>query len=169
MGVSIPDEFRGDMAMAGEWQVTEERIIGPADGEKKPDALAMGVRKRAAPGDEDEEELAEAKKKRYGSSYRTYPTGEDNSYLDALLSKPLSKVKSESADIKPEPEVKAEIVSTDVKIKSEPSEDTIRSLSEVKTEPTEEVKLDVDVKEEPGAATNGVIFKKRKAKNIRQK
>lgn len=53
MGVSIPEEFRPDMAMAGEWQVTSERIIEP-EGEKKPDALALGVRKRAVEEEEEE-------------------------------------------------------------------------------------------------------------------
>lgn len=180
MGVSIPDEFRADMAMAGEWQVTEERIVGPGDGENKLDALAMGIRKRAAPGDEDEEEMAmEAKKKRFGSAYRTYPNGEDNSDLDALLSKPLNKLKSDPIAIKAEPEVKTEVSTEETKIKEEPSEEATTSISNIKTEPSDEFKLNPiaisahttgsDIKEEPGAATGGVVFKKRKAKNIRQK
>lgn len=83
MGVSIPDEFRPEMAMAGEWQVTSERIIETEDGEKKPDALALGVRKRVL--DEEELEAAQVKKRRWGSTYKTYPAEEDNSDLDALL------------------------------------------------------------------------------------
>jgi hypothetical protein len=66
LGVSIPDGYRPDMAMAGEWQVTAERIIEP-DGEKKTDALALGVRKRVVEEDEGE---VEVKKRRWGSTYK---------------------------------------------------------------------------------------------------
>ncbi|KAA8576849.1 hypothetical protein EYC84_006895 [Monilinia fructicola] len=66
LGVSVPDEFRSDLAMAGEWQVTSERIIDDGSGEKKPDALALGVRKREV--EDEDEEAKEAKKEKMGTT-----------------------------------------------------------------------------------------------------
>ncbi|KAH6678683.1 hypothetical protein B0J14DRAFT_328479 [Halenospora varia] len=178
MGVSIPDEFRPDMAMAGEWQVTEERVIEP-DGEKKPDALALGVRKRTL--EEDEAEAAEIKKMRWGSKYKTHPTEEDDVDLDTLLSNATRKGK--------EPAIKAEV---DVKVKPESEGKTgetkdpvevardsvITVPGGIKKEPSDletnlttvEPSTASDVKQEGQLeAVPGVVFKKRKAKNIRQK
>lgn len=178
MGVAIPDEFRPDMAMAGEWQVTSERIIEP-EGEKKPEALALGVRKRE-PGDEDEEEL-EAKKRRWGSAYRSHPAEEDDGDLDALLSnatrKPQSKVEMKEEfkeEVKEEPgpaELGVSIPADDVvkkpNIKREPS-DGEAPLPDVISPLNTAMKQEDGLGEEVTPAP-GVVFKKRKAKNIRQK
>jgi hypothetical protein len=183
MGVSIPDEFRPEMAMAGEWQVTSERIIEPEDGEKKPDALALGVRKRVL--DEEELEAAEAKKRRWGSTYRTHPTEEDNGDLDTLLGNVTRKGKESAAKTEAKDEVKQEIkegpeaggVQVDGQeafshgledsnppgIKREPS-DGENLISSTLPRLDSNLKQEVD---EPTAP--GVVFKKRKAKNIRQK
>jgi hypothetical protein len=176
MGISIPDEFRPDMAMAGEWQVTSERIIEPEDGEKKPDALALGVRKRVL--DEDELEAAEAKKRRWGSTYKSHPTKEDTGDLDALLGNVTSKGKEAAVKTESREEMKEEI-------KGEPEVDSQPAISQdfeeqkrtgIKKEPSDEdisasiPPLNPGVKQEGGEpAPPGVVFKKRKAKNIRQK
>jgi hypothetical protein len=179
MGVSIPNEFRGEMAMAGEWQVTSERIIDPNESQdKKPDAIGFGVRKRVAPEDEEEAEAIETKKRRWGSTYRTHPGGDDDADLDTLLNKSTAKVRAASADtdvkqeaveslggeIKPLPGVEPD-VALDQKpsIKREPSD------GHVKLSDSSPTLADVNVKDEPDAATGNVVFKKRKAKNIRQK
>lgn len=176
MGISIPDEFRPDMAMAGEWQVTSERIIDSEDSEKKPEALALGVRKRVP--DEDELEAAEAKKRRWGSTYKSHPTEEDNGYLDALLGNVTRKGKLHAMKTESQEEVKE-------RIKGEPEIDDQSAISQgpegpksagIKREPSDgEVPpiippLDSDLKPEGEEPANpGVVFKKRKAKNIRQK
>lgn len=176
MGISIPDEFRPDMAMAGEWQVTSERIIEAEDREKNPDALALGVRKRVL--DEDELEAAEAKKRRWGSTYKLHPTEEDTGDLDALLGNVTSKGKEPAMKTESRVEVKEEI-------KGEPEVDGQPAISQgfeeqnltgIKKEPSDEdisasiPQLDPGVKQEGGEpAAPGVVFKKRKAKNIRQK
>lgn len=98
MGVSIPEQFRPDMAMAGEWEVVSEKPVGErggADGAAK----VKGVRKRKMP-DEDEglEEGGEAgenaSRKPWGSTFRTYPGGggggEGDAELDMLLGKTIS-------------------------------------------------------------------------------
>ncbi len=175
MGVAIPDEFRGEMALAGEWQVTEERIV-EEDGEKRPDAVALGVRKRAV-GEEDEEEQ-EAKKRRWGSTYKSHPGVGDDGDLDALLSNATRKdkgVKKEEDVVKQETkseetpsgeasqpvehEVKSETTVKQEEVKSEPG-DNPASIQDVKP-----ALLAEDVTDPAG----GVVFKKRKAKNIRQK
>jgi len=167
MGIAIPDEFRPDMAMAGEWEVTSERILEP-EGEKKPDAIALGVRKRE-PTDEDKEEL-EAKKRRWGNAHRTHPTDEGNGDLDALLNNAIGKgktlaVKTEvkdegTKDIKEEPGASADKVPG---LKREPSDGD--ELLPAALPPFEEAAK----QEGEEGGTPGVVFKKRKAKNIRQK
>jgi hypothetical protein len=176
LGVSIPDEFRGDMALAGEWQVTEERIINPTQGEKNPDAVALGIRKRSAPGDEDEMMDAEIKRKRYGSSYRTYPTSGDDGDLDALLSNPIGKTKLPAPQ-----EIKAEADSDQKPVKMESTETKPvkdePDIIAIKREPSEETKPlsvhdkveDAHIKADPDGSVPGFVFKKRKAKNIRHK
>lgn len=167
------------MAMAGEWEVTEQRIIDDDDGEKKPDAVALGVRKRAA--EDEDEEAAEANKRRWGSAYRSHPTDEDDTDLDALLGNVVVKgkglvVKSEARDdvkveLKEEPNMSdvpsqaAALVNTadlnPAGIKREPSDGGL-------TEPTAPPP-DTSVKPEAEHKEPEVVFKKRKAKNIRQK
>ena len=72
MGVAVPEEFRGDLAMAGDWQVVSERVIydhdeegvkKEEDGARKEErehaaaqGLSIGVRKRKYEGQEDEAE-----------------------------------------------------------------------------------------------------------------
>jgi len=164
------------MAMAGEWQVTSERIIEPEDGEKKPDALALGVRKRVL--DEDELEAAEAKKRRWGSTYKSHPTEEDNGDLDALLGNVTRKGKEPAIKMEVTAEVKEEITG-DPNVKVEPAvlggfEE--QKPAELKREPSDGgippsiPILDSDLKQEGDEPIGpGVVFKKRKAKNIRQK
>ena len=93
--------------MPGEWQVTSERIIDPENTEKKPEALALGVRKRVV--DEEEAELNEAKKRRWGSTYRTHPTEDRDDDLDALLSNATRKGKEPATKVEVKEENKQEI------------------------------------------------------------
>jgi hypothetical protein len=177
MGVSIPDEFRPDMAMPGEWEITEQRIIGE-DGEKKVEATAMGIHTKR-PLEEEDEEAIEAKKRRWGSTYRTYPGQEDHEDLDALLNNmtkgkgPLIKaeVKEEvKAETKDEVELSEQALETSasfVKVSSAVSPPPI------KREPSDtadmELPQDPTTKDEADeSAPAGPVFKKRKAKNSRQ-
>jgi len=178
MGVSIPDEFRPEMAMAGEWQVTSERIIEPEDGEKKPDALALGIRKRVL--DEEELEAAEIKKRRWGSTYRTHPTEEDNGDLDALLGNVTRKGKEPAMTVakeEPKREIKEEPEEGGTQVA--PAQDSKEYKPDgIKREPSDGETaisfalppLDATLKDEGDEpSVPGVVFKKRKAKNIRQK
>jgi hypothetical protein len=177
MGVSIPDEFRGEMAMAGEWQVTSERIIDPTEGkEKKPEAIGFGVRKRTVPDDEEEAEAAETKKRRWGSTYRTHPGGDDDADLDALLNMSAAKGKQARADsdVNQElPEGASNESKPLLKVEAEFREDHKLSITressdgQVKLTDTLPALADVDIKNDSGSGN--VVFKKRKAKNAHQK
>ncbi len=58
LGVSIPDALRGDLAMAGDWTVTETRVIAEEGGSGSTTARSFGVRKRVRGdgGDDDDED-----------------------------------------------------------------------------------------------------------------
>lgn len=97
MGVAIPEEFRREMAMAGDWQVLSEKPVREFEKREKeeykdikPDAMGIGVRKRKHNGqDEEEEEVEDTMvRKGWGSTARTYPnlTSHDDE-LDFLLGK----------------------------------------------------------------------------------
>lgn len=172
MGIAIPDELRPDMALAGEWQVTSERVIDE-DEEKKPEAIALGVRKRTAADEEEEEQ--EVKKRRWGTTYKTHPGASEDLDLDALLSNATRKdsgVQKEGS-----PAVKQEEAGETPLVKAEDDTEISASLVKqdiVKSEPVEaESGIAAEVKQDPEGMSNdasaGVVFKKRKAKNIRQK
>jgi len=181
MGVSIPDEFRPDMAMAGEWQVTEQRIIEVGDGEKKPEAVALGVRKR--PLENEEDEATDGSKRKWGSSYRTHPEEEDDTDLDALLGSVTRKGKGLASNLEAKDIVKFE-PETELQTNDLPSQVSaglhdstkVERAAEIKKEPADGefidqtiTSLDTSVKQEDGQMSTGVVFKKRKTKNIRQK
>ena len=98
MGVVVPEDFRREMAMVGDWQTTSQRILydshAKADGIKKEEdgedskaTLNIGVRKRKFEGQEEEEDAGErVVRKGWGSTTRAYPgAGGDDEDLDALL------------------------------------------------------------------------------------
>ncbi|KAI0899068.1 hypothetical protein F4806DRAFT_493569 [Annulohypoxylon nitens] len=183
MGIDVPTELRRDMAMAGEWTVTNTRIIKDTsntdDPDAKPDnvdAIASGVRKRPKP-EEDEEEEENAikslfkKPKKWGRDTKHAP--ENDAELDALLSGTLTKLPKteESSDDAPKkeedlPNIKKEDAS--LSIKKETDEDP--SLSDIKPT-TVGLVTEAPVKQEEGTEGEAptVIFKKRKPKNIRQR
>lgn len=189
LGVNIPTELRGNMAMAGEWTVTATRVIregnGDAEGvgEKKEgemvadQARATGV-KRERERTEEEKEQEEAikglfaKRRKWGVDSKRMPC-DDDAELDALLSGPLPVKKEETPPI----------------VKKEESQDGAESeggdqpgdtISHIKKEPSgDEAGLD-GVATQPGVGADAspatdeaepaaVMFKKRKPKNIRQK
>jgi hypothetical protein len=186
LGVNIPIELRGTMAMAGEWTVTSTRVIeNPDSKELDPASRATGVKREREPT-EEEKEQEEAikglfKRRKWGVDSKIMPA-EDDSELEALLSGPLVKTKKEED----EPEIKTEDTGGEAVqgdgadlAKQEPS-------SLVKKEPdVEEPGLDATASKESGprsapggpgvegtdgaAAGTAVMFKKRKPKNIRQK
>jgi hypothetical protein len=178
MGIVIPDEFRKDLAMAGEWKpVSQTPVVTKAKKEDmKPETMAVGIRKRKKDGqEEEEEEGAKKPRKGWGSAFKTYPgsrnSGDD---VEALLGGPI-KLKNESndPDVKPESEedavkieepapdeaplIPAEGQELEPPIKTEDSAKPAADFPPVKIE-------DIENTHPPPAA--GIVFKKRKAKPV---
>ena len=178
--------------MAGDWQTTAERLVYENDVMKKeetedvkPGGLNVGVRKRKFEGQEEEEEAGETVVRRgWGSTIRAYPgQGGDEEDLSMLL-------KSTKRDIRdgegletlgsrrpPGPdqaEGSAAIKGSQPRlgspaIKKEESADSGGMRDTMSSETAVTEALPESVKQEEDPPEPGVIFKKRKAKPIRQK
>ncbi|KIW31991.1 uncharacterized protein PV07_03575 [Cladophialophora immunda] len=100
MGIQVPEEFRSEMAMAGDWQVMSKQTIDETPSEAP---LSIGVKKRKYEGqDEDEEEKKEAGeavvRRGWGAATKRYP-GQDKADLDELLSASISVKKEKSGSL----------------------------------------------------------------------
>lgn len=193
LGVSLPDEFRRDLAMAGDWQVTSTTVVQEKPDDANSGAIARGIHKRERTEEQLEEEEAVKslfkKPRRWGRDSRTTGDHDASHDLDALLSGGLSVKKTEEKKeehdhVKEEddsgPHVKTE--QEHPPIKEEPSDEAGPLPADVPAAATEDdagAKSDIpsiktedgDGAQEPigGADTPAVVFKKRKPKNIRQK
>ncbi|KAF2240486.1 hypothetical protein BU26DRAFT_611585 [Trematosphaeria pertusa] len=168
MGIALPEEARGDMAIAGEWKVVSEQVVGEVDeqGEFRP-VLNKGIHKRKL--DEDEEEQVAAremitKKKGWGQTYKSFPgknTNKDDD-VEALFQK------GKKAETKDEQSVDAKN-----EVKDEPGvkeEDAPSLLQAIPTEEEEAASTKTGrpgiaeslLKEEEDAPAPVVVFKKRK-------
>ena len=183
LGVAVPEEYRREMAMAGDWQTTSERLIYD-EVKKEKDAedakstgLNIGVRKRKHEGQEDEEEAGETVVQRgWGSTTRTYPGERDGeAALDILLSSTSVGQRKEpvglgSFNTEPQP---PENPSTQNGKSGSPNIPHIKhesSFEDISSIPRLGSKLDGStVKQEEGLDNIGVMFKKRKPKAIRRK
>lgn len=184
LGVAVPEDYRREVAMAGDWQVTSERIIyenehvekmeEEAEG-KQPGGLNVGVRKRKIVGQEDEEELGQPVARRvWGSTTRTYPGySGDDADLDALLSNTSTFRRDAQHD-----SLTAAITSEGPIMQKEPA--AISDIPPVKEEELPDgliallpsVTGDVAAlvkQEDEDSQGAGIRFKKRKPKSIRQK
>ncbi|KAK4955458.1 hypothetical protein LTR66_013432 [Elasticomyces elasticus] len=160
LGVVVPEDYRKEAAMTGEWTVVSERPIYEAhvkeeavkeEPDTKPAALNVGVRKRKA-DDEDEAELGTAPTRRgWGATFKAYPgAADDDEDLDALLSVAVAK-KKRNTD--------ADVTSQDVDvpaIKREESQDEAAILTDAVDGSAPPVKA------ETSATAPPVVFKKRK-------
>ena len=180
MGIAVPDEFRADMAIAGDWKVVSQR---PVQERTVEDPLSIGVRKRKFEGQEEEEDVGDVVARRgWGSTLRRYPGADEGEApnLDALLSGVKSVKKEETA-----PDLKDE--GSEEKIALLPAKD--RSLvtetgqaekptstvsppvkKEDSTHHSEQAKCSVrDISSAEEALGTGVVFKKWKTKTTRGK
>jgi hypothetical protein len=156
LGVTLPDQARQDLAIAGDWKTVATEVVGEIneDGEFKSLALNKGVRKRKL--DEDEEEQKEAgemitKRKGWGHTYKSFPGskgGEDD--LENLLVK-----KTPQFDQATTAEEEAGLK------KEEPREEEAGlALQDI---PTAEEAAEAAIKrEEDAPAAPAIVFKKRK-------
>ncbi|KAM5385645.1 hypothetical protein ACJZ2D_000844 [Fusarium nematophilum] len=169
MGVAIPSDFRPEMAIPGEWTVTNTRVIKTKTEEEdekvKVESRANGVRKREATEDEKEEEDAVRglfkKPRRWGRDSKTIPQEEDKE-LDALLSGSTFVPRAEE-------DVKKEEDTENVKTEEDATGDAAPQTTATKTEAPDAKPLVKPEPEEAGSGVQTVVFKKRKPKGIRQK
>lgn len=189
MGVAVPEDFRREMAMAGDWQTVSERPVN--EGVKKeedakdvkpstsgigPAVVNIGVRKRKYEGQEEEEESDErVVRKGWGSTTRTYPGADEDIDLDALLGG--TKTASNTATRQPSPASALDGASiNDTKPIARAEDGPLPGMPSIKKEvsdsplaahPSHEGTHILSINtEEPSA---GIVFKKRKPKQIRQK
>jgi hypothetical protein len=171
MGVEMPDTFRPEMAMPGEWTVTNTRVIETKTEEEKTQAKATGVRKREVTEEDKEEEEAVRglfkKSRRWGRDSKAAPAGDED--LDTLLSGSLSTAKPEQLDgeVKNEENPDARVKAEEEGIKAEPEEGGQGIDEHVKKE-EEDASNGIQTTETDPTA-GAVVFKKRKPKNIRQR
>ncbi|KAJ5709661.1 hypothetical protein N7493_009952 [Penicillium malachiteum] len=174
MGVAIPQEYRAEMALAGEWQTLS---VTKLDSEAEGAVKSIGVRKRKLEGEEDEE-IPEYVSKGWGSRMKTYPGAqeEDDGDLDALLAstKDMKKAKTEISAVQTE-EVKEETGPLP-KMEDEniDSKSSIAPVSEEGSSAPVKAEEADDSSAPPASAApsndegSGVVFKKRKTKVMRR-
>ncbi|KAL2814855.1 hypothetical protein BDW59DRAFT_19741 [Aspergillus cavernicola] len=165
MGVAIPDQYRGDMALAGDWQTVSEKVIQP---EKEGKQSTLGVRKRKHDLDEEEEAKREAERfvsKGWGSATRHYPGSgaQEDEDLDALFastkdSKKTKIATEQDASLKGEDGLSGEL----------PTGEGSDRPPQLKIEESETGLPLPAVTNEPEEVAAGVVFKKRKPKAMRK-
>ncbi|KAJ6108320.1 hypothetical protein N7523_009643 [Penicillium sp. IBT 18751x] len=175
MGVAVPDEYRGDIALAGEWQTLSETKVDVEGLEGA--AKSIGVRKRKHDGDEEEDEYIPEPVARqgWGSRMKTYPGAQDEDEdLDALLAstQDLKKPKqSLPTNAKEEPEEQEPEPASVLKTEDEaPGSKNVRTdeAAQVKIEVPGEGSLPAAAEIPPAQEETGPIFKKRKPKVMRK-
>lgn len=176
MGVAVPEEFRAEMAMTGDWQTTSyTRLNRDTDADEPAYSGAIqGVHKRKAEDDEDAEAEAEAeavsgkaRKGAWGSRIRTMKTDTNESFdFDQLLNDGQAKKEEFSPEIKAEVEIdiqgeKDASISEPVKQESSDKPTVKEEDSETKSmipPSTDNVGAKAHVEDAP------VVFKKRKGR-----
>lgn len=171
MGIAIPEEFRGEMSLAGEWQTVSQRVIGQdGDGTDK-SGFSIGVRKRKHEGDDDEDQETKMfVSKGWGSRFREYPGAQEDDDLDALLesTKDIKKAKpttsdttAQEASADPEAPIKREQIENVAESDHPPAPKEEEASADDKS-------AIPPIKSETEEAQPGVVFKKRKPKAMRK-
>lgn len=187
MGVAIPEEFRREMAMAGDWQT----LLEPVDynnvkqegdsKEFKPGELSAGVRKRKHEGQEEDEEEEKVARKAWGSVARSYPGtgGSEGDDLDALLKNTKvmkredgvpnedSKLNSGSATQQPELSKTDGTLLPEAPLIKKEDFDAGGILSRNVSNIGDSGETPIKTEDEP--INPDIVFKKRKLKQIRQR
>lgn len=175
MGVVVPQEFRADMALAGEWETTSETRIEPQQGLEGP-TKSVGVRKRKHEGEDEEDEHTSEPvvNKGWGSRMKQYPGAQDDGDLDDLLASTQDIKKTKT--FTPKAELVEEETTVEEPTHTAKKEDAPPKLESRETDQstvvkTEEPNSSVPVTEEKPLsedAAPGVVFKKRKPKTMRK-
>lgn len=150
LGVAVPEDYRKEVAMAGDWQTISVRRIEEDD--VKPNAQSFGVRKRKLGTNDEEEEAEQAMvdaRKGWGTTIRTYPgISEQSQDIEALLHGTDDRA--------------TELSETFVK-KEEINQDSDLSAEVAAAPATSLVKTEEDLGQETSPVAP-ILFKKRKTK-----
>lgn len=198
MGVVVPEDYRREMAMAGDWQTLSETPIYEDSVNKEedvkdvksslatsdPSRINFGVRKRKFEGQEEEEEAAgRVVRKGWGSKTKAYPESNGDLDLDALLNNAKPSAPSDAnlgsgTDEASQPLMGRRPTTTPGNSEAENSTAIVEPLIKKEESISQEVPPSLSpsadgreaiVKGEDDAAASGIVFKKRKAKPIRSK
>ncbi|OQE20754.1 hypothetical protein PENFLA_c016G00086 [Penicillium flavigenum] len=177
MGVAVPQEFRADMAMAGDWQTTSETVIEVKQGLEGP-TKSVGIRKRKLEGEEEGDEHAPEPiiNKGWGSRMRQYPGAQEEEGLDDLLAstKDIKRTKTFTPKVElDEQETATEPTAPTMKTEDDPNKPEAQETNgpvTVKTEEPAQSLVEPVIEEKPQSedAAPGVVFKKRKPKAMRK-
>ncbi|KAL9024398.1 MAG: hypothetical protein Q9196_006545 [Gyalolechia fulgens] len=190
MGVAVPEDYRREVAMAGDWQTLSERPIwGHLKKEEslddfkdfKPDpTLNVGIRKRRWDGQEEEEETRVTSiRKGWGSAVRRYPVsaGHCTDDLDALLNiKPhpeqVERVGLENPSLQQEADNPQDPNDTPA-VKAEPKPPTVKKEAsdqyDIGSLPNQNDPAAAVVKQETEDPDPTILFKKRRVKSSNRK
>ncbi|KAJ5230729.1 hypothetical protein N7489_011437 [Penicillium chrysogenum] len=177
MGVAVPQEFRADMAIAGDWQTTSETVIEAKQGLDGP-TKSVGIRKRKLEGEEEGDEHAPEPiiNKGWGSRMRQYPGAQEEEGLDDLLAstKDIKRTKTFTPKVElDEQETATEPTAPTIKTEDDPTKPEAQETNgpvTVKTEEPAQSLVEPVIQEKPQSedAAPGVVFKKRKPKAMRK-
>lgn len=174
MGIAVPAEYRGEMALAGDWQVVSQNPVESGQETENAPSLSVGIRKRKFEGQEEEDAGETVQNKGWGSTTKRYPSHAHKD-LDFLLAGSISAKNEESP-----PNLKQEDPDS-LKVNEHPCYNTqedqnaedVKNKFQVKQEDVPAASATTDqVAEETRAPSPGslqVLFKKRKSKATRPK
>jgi len=172
MGIAVPDEYRREMALVGDWQVVSQKPVELGQPTGKEPFLSVGVRKRKFEGQEEEEEAGEnVKKKGWGSMTKEYPSNPPKD-LDALLAGS-SSVNEENVPIVKREDSDQLASNKQVCYNVQADFNTSRDTDKVEVKQEESSALSAVSDGVPAETEHvspeplGVAFKKRKPKKIR--
>lgn len=192
MGVVVPEEFRKEMAMTGEWEIVSQKVIGAEDpevvkhesGDSKQDIkseapLNVGVKRRRVEGQDEMEEAGErVVEKGWGSTTRGWSDLNEELDLESLMGKGDTE-----RPVETEEDASTEQTTTSTLNPPQPLSNTTsnsESAPPLKKEDSQSALPTLDdmpshnaaspIKHETkGTLDSGIIFKKRKPKPVRQR
>lgn len=182
MGMEVPEEFRREMGMAGDWQTVKvTRIERPPDDPDSKEAIAFGIKKRKFEDQEEEEAIlgsgdasAPKKNRSWGAKMKTFPGSKKggDADLDALLGGVTVKRKMDGDEAEAETaqtqtenaEAAKDVAEKDMpelkKSDSQEEQDAAAKLDSLASDaPVKTEEADEPVIPAPGT---GIVFKKRK-------
>lgn len=198
LGIAVPEDYRREAAMAGEWQTTSGTLVHHNETESaevkreetKDEAKAplnIGVRKRKFEGEEEEKEAGETvRRKGWGSTTRSYPGGSEDLDLDTLLNtkqentarsalETTSGIKEEQATMdsnergKPESTDNSNVGSRSTVLGIKEEEADQENIHQTEAVAHVGVQSEEQIKQENDGQEPEIVFKKRKAKSSRSK